>query len=212
MAGRLRTRWLNLHSDEVFFRDTAHGFLAWALGTVLVAIIAAMAASSAIGGATSAVTSVMQGAAQGATQGAVQRGNATGFSPADYLIDRAFRPAPGAAPSAATLAGEGQNAAAEAVSILAYDLTNGDDVSTEDRAYLAQIVAARTGLPEADAARRVDELVTAAKFAKAQAIQAADDARKAAATAALFTALSLVIGAFVACAAGALGGRMRDED
>jgi membrane protein DedA with SNARE-associated domain len=26
IAGRLRTRWIGVHSDEVYFRDTAHGF------------------------------------------------------------------------------------------------------------------------------------------------------------------------------------------
>ena len=30
LAGRLRTKWASIHSDEVYFRDTAHGFLAWA--------------------------------------------------------------------------------------------------------------------------------------------------------------------------------------
>lgn len=44
-AGRLRTRWHGLHTDEVFFRDTAHGFLTWALATVVVAIVAVGASS-----------------------------------------------------------------------------------------------------------------------------------------------------------------------
>jgi hypothetical protein len=30
IAGRLRSRWIGVHSDEVYFRDTAHGFVAWA--------------------------------------------------------------------------------------------------------------------------------------------------------------------------------------
>jgi hypothetical protein len=45
MAGRLRTRWHGLHTDEVFFRDTAHGFVTWALATVVIAIIAVVATS-----------------------------------------------------------------------------------------------------------------------------------------------------------------------
>src|ERR1700676_3648054 len=32
LAGRLRTKWVSVHSHEVYFRDTAHGFLAWAVG------------------------------------------------------------------------------------------------------------------------------------------------------------------------------------
>jgi hypothetical protein len=39
LAGRLRTRWLNVHSHEVHFRDTAHGLLVWALATVLGAVM-----------------------------------------------------------------------------------------------------------------------------------------------------------------------------
>jgi MFS family permease len=34
VAGRLRTRWFNLHSHEAHFRDTAHGLLVWAVTTV----------------------------------------------------------------------------------------------------------------------------------------------------------------------------------
>ena len=50
LAGRLRTRWITVHTDEVYFRDTAHGFLAWAVATLLMATLL----SSAIGTALSA--------------------------------------------------------------------------------------------------------------------------------------------------------------
>src|SRR4029079_17235113 len=36
LSGRLRTKWVGVHTDEVFFRDTAHGFMAWAVSTLLV--------------------------------------------------------------------------------------------------------------------------------------------------------------------------------
>jgi hypothetical protein len=84
-------------------------------------------------------------------------------------------------------------------------------VSPTDRAYLARLVAARAGIPEADAQKRVDETITKAKAAAEAAKQAADAARKAAATFALFTALSMLIGAFIASVAAALGGHQRDE-
>src|SRR5476651_1874640 len=51
LAGRLRTKWTGVHSDEVFFRDTAHGFLAWAFATVLSAAVLASAATHIVGGA-----------------------------------------------------------------------------------------------------------------------------------------------------------------
>jgi len=46
LTGRLRTKWVGIRTDEVFFRDTAHGFLAWALATVLVATFLTLAASA----------------------------------------------------------------------------------------------------------------------------------------------------------------------
>ena len=46
LTGRLRTKWVGIRTDEVFFRDTAHGFLAWALATVLIATFFAIAASA----------------------------------------------------------------------------------------------------------------------------------------------------------------------
>ncbi|HEY4212973.1 MAG TPA: hypothetical protein VGM84_15945 [Steroidobacteraceae bacterium] len=45
VAGRLRTKWVGVHTHEVFFRDTAHGFVTWAVATVFVAAIAAAGAS-----------------------------------------------------------------------------------------------------------------------------------------------------------------------
>src|SRR6202165_6011215 len=51
LAGRLRTKWATIHTDEVYFRDTAHGFLVWAVGLVVTAAFLAFAATSLIGGA-----------------------------------------------------------------------------------------------------------------------------------------------------------------
>lgn len=45
IAGRLRTRWHGLHTNEVFFRDTAHGFVTWALATLVVAVVAVIASA-----------------------------------------------------------------------------------------------------------------------------------------------------------------------
>src|ERR1700710_1399976 len=78
LAGRLRTRWIGVHSDEVYFRDTAHGFLAWAFASVLGAILLASPVSSLIGGGAS-------GAMQGATSATSQTG------PMDGYIDTLMR-------------------------------------------------------------------------------------------------------------------------
>ena len=91
-------------------------------------------------------------------------------------------------------------------------LVNGfeKEISAADRSYLAQLVAARTGLSQPDAEKRVADAVAQAKAAEAKARQAADAARKAAAHMALWTCLALLIGAFVASYAATIGGKQRD--
>jgi hypothetical protein len=111
LAGRLRTKWANLHGDEVYFRDTAHGFVTWALGTLLSIAPVTMAAShavrttaevgaAAVGGAGAAAAAagpaMMGGARDAGPMGGPRRGN-----PMDYYVDLLFRPA-GPAPTAPT--------------------------------------------------------------------------------------------------------------
>ncbi|TIW88868.1 MAG: hypothetical protein E5V51_06980 [Mesorhizobium sp.] len=211
LAGRLRTKWVGIHTDEVYFRDTAHGFLAWALATLLVVGVLGSALSAAIGSGVQAASTVASGAAMGASAGATT--NASGASAdnaTSYLVDSLFRPADPAKLAAAN-PGDEAAAAGQASRILIAGTVAGE-VSAEDKTYLAQLVAARTGLSEADAKTRVDAVLAKAQDAKVKAKQAADTARKASATFALLGALSLVIGAFIASAAAALGGRQRDEE
>src|ERR1039457_2395772 len=54
ITGRLRSRWIGVHSDEVYFRDTAHGFVAWAFASVLGPVLLASPASNLLGGGSSA--------------------------------------------------------------------------------------------------------------------------------------------------------------
>jgi hypothetical protein len=192
ITGRLRKKWTGVHTHEVFFRDTAHGFLSWALTTIVGTVLLAGAASSIVGGGLHAASAIAGGAAQ-ATSGV-----------SGYAVDALFRSERGT-PSASD-----QDAAGQATRILANGLRNGD-VPATDRTYLAQLVAAKTGVSEVDAQKRVDDTIAATKDAETKARQAADAARKATATFAIFTALSLMIGAFVACAAAAYGGNIRDE-
>jgi phosphodiesterase/alkaline phosphatase D-like protein len=101
------------------------------------------------------------------------------------------------------------DARAEAARILANGVASGD-VPTTDRTYLSELVAARSGISQEDAQRRVDTAIAQAKAADVKARQAADAARKAASEASIFTALSMLVGAFIACIAAALGGQRRD--
>jgi hypothetical protein len=211
LTGRLRTRWVGVHTDETYFRDTAHGFLAWALATLLVVGILGSALTSFIGGSVQAASTVVSGVAQGASAAASSSSAGDGASNATaYFVDSLFRPADPARLSAA--GGESDAAAtAQATRILIASAAEGQ-VSEEDKTYLSQLVAARTGLSEADAKARVDAMLAKVEDAKVKAQQAADTARKAAATFALVAALSLVIGAFIASAAAVLGGQQRDDE
>jgi hypothetical protein len=195
MAGRLRTKWTGVHTDEVFFRDTAHGFLAWAVGVVLGTALLASAASSLVGNTAQAGATIASSAAQGATQAV-----ASSFDPA-YSVDALFR-------SDRPASGDTTASRAEVGRILTVSLRNGD-LSPDDRHYLAQLVGDRTGLSPADADKRVGDWFAKAK---ATAADAADAARKAAAAFAFATCISMLVGAFVASVAGALGGRLRDEN
>jgi hypothetical protein len=201
MAGRLRTKWVAVHTDEVFFRDTAHGFLAWALGTLIVVGLLTSTTTAAINGSGRAAATLASGAAQNT-----------------YYVDLLFRqnvnPNGNSAladnSSNAQVTGlSDQETRAEAATILAQGAT-GTGVSQTDSAYLAQLVSARTGLAPADAQARVNDVLSQEQAAITKAKQVADAARKASAMAAIYTFISLLIGAFIASVAGAIGGRLRD--
>ncbi|WP_256749197.1 hypothetical protein [Mesorhizobium sp. Mes31] len=211
LAGRLRTKWVGIHTDEVYFRDTAHGLLAWALATLIVVGVLGSALSAAVGSGVQAVSTVASGAALGASAGAsANAGGAPTDNATSYLVDSLFRPAD---PSKLATAGpDGDAAAAGQASRILIASAAAGEISADDKTYLSQLVAARTGLSEADAKARVDALVAKVEDTKVKAKQAADTARKASATFALLGALSLVIGAFIASAAAALGGRQRDDE
>lgn len=199
VTGRLRTKWVGVHSDEVYFRDTAHGLLAWALATVITVGLLFSAASNIGGAGLQAAATIGGGAAQAGVSAASSSDVSMG-----YGVDTLFRRT---TPDAT---GNPAAAQSEAARILAMGMANGD-VPQADRAYLAQLVAARANIPLPEAQARVNTAVENAKAAVQRAKEAADAARKAAAKTATFTALSMLIGAFIASAAAALAGRQRDE-
>jgi len=198
IAGRLRTKWSGLHTDEVFFRDTAHGFLAWSLATVIVVTVVAVSGGAGIKEAAQDVTASAGVAAQN-----------------NYFVDELFRentnPAVGTAPGLPPQPSGSADSQLrlEAETILAHSAVVGQ-LSPADNAYLSQLVSAHTGLASADAQARVSDVVAQENAAITKAKQAADTARKASAQLAIYTFVSMLIGAFIASVAGAIGGRLRD--
>jgi hypothetical protein len=192
LAARLRSKWVGLHTNEVFFRDTAHGFIAWAFATLL--------SAGVLGAAT---THIVAGATAGLGSGAAQ--TAQSVNPSQIYVDRLFRPATATPAAGATAGAAGSNEAAraEATRLWAATVGQNSELLTPDRAYLARLVATQTGLNQADAEKRVDEVIAEAKAA-------ADRARSAAAKLAFWMTASLLFGAFAASLAAAEGGQMRD--
>lgn len=214
LAGRLRVKWASVRTDEVYFRDTAHGMLSWAVATLVTAaffggLMSKMAGTAVDAGAGVAKAAMASGAAATAAVANSDggNGNSAGDNPLDYFSDMMLRSEkPGTVDDA--------NLRRETVRILANSVPNGS-LATEDRAYLATRIAERTGLDRVTAERRVDDVyarsAAAAAKAKATAKEAADKARKAAAGTALWLTVSLFIGAFIASWCATIGGRLRDN-
>ncbi len=127
IAGRLRVKWADTHSDEVFFRDTVHGFLAWGVATLFSVVVLTSVTTATV----NTTAEVAPAAAQAAA-----RATATSASP--------------------------------------------------------------------DTAVRQDGAAT-------DAVNATEATRKAIVGFSFASFLSLLIGAFIACVAAALGGRLRDK-
>jgi hypothetical protein len=211
LAGRLRTRWVTVHTDEVYFRDTAHGLLVWALSAIAGAWLLGSAASSVASGVAHLGASVVEAAgaaaggpaAQVVGQAAPSEGNPTG-----YFTDLMFRS------DHPDTAGKPPASHAEIGRILATDLSSGT-MPAADKTYVAQVVAARTGLSQADAEKRVADVFDQAQNAKQKAADAAksaaDAARKTGVYVALWAFISLLVGAFSASYMATVGGRVRDD-
>jgi hypothetical protein len=203
LAARLRTRWVNVHTHEVFFRDTAHGFLAWAFATLLTA----SALSSATAYLANGTAAGLGGTASQATRS---------VNPADIYVDKLFR-AEGTAQAASepTTAPSSGNAStamptnapnrsrAEVLRLWTASFHDNQDLSAADKTYVTRVVAARTGLSQADAEKRVNDVIAEAKTA-------ADNARKGAAKLSFWLTAALLFGAFAASLAAVEGGSLRD--
>ena len=217
MAGRLRAKWVSLHTEEVAFRDTAHGLLAWGVATLFTAWLVASTASSLVSGGVPAGAQVAGGAASAATAAAAGGAGAAGADaakngdggPMGYMVDSLFRN-PKAKPSPSSP----EQATGEVARIFANAAASGK-LPEEDARYAGQLVAQRTGVSQQEAEKRVNETFNQVQAKKKEletkAREAADAARKASAAAALALFISLLIGAFIASYAATIGGRQRDD-
>lgn len=236
LAGRLRTRWIVTPADEVHFRDTAHGFLAWAVSFVVSLGFLAGASVAVLHGGmqagAGAASAVAAGAAAKTQDGPLSdfTGNTTAYfldvlmrpdassdpaqpSPAPYAP-----PGPGGQPGTLQAPGTGlgperTTSSTEVGRIFLNGLRSGM-LTPEDIRQAGRLVADRTGLSRPDAEKRVSETFTRLKTrlhdAELAARDAADKARKAAAYVSLWGFASLLLGAFGASLSATWGGRQRD--
>ncbi|RRU75550.1 hypothetical protein [Stenotrophomonas maltophilia] len=261
LAGRLRTKWTQIHGDETYFRDTAHGFVSWAVATLLTAGLLTSAIGGVLGAGAKVAGATAGAAASTAGVAAAGAGSAAAAAPEgdlNYWVDSLFRnatipgpdaagapPAPDAAPGNAPMdpaappppvaaaagprdarmappprpmpgngpMGDRREVRAEVNRIIVNSL-QGDGLDPADTQYLSQLIARETGMSPAEAQARVTDVQTrmraALEKAKNTAKEAADDARKATAYAALWLFITLLIGAFFASLSATWGGRRRD--
>ncbi len=211
LAGRLRIKWASVHTHEVYFRDTAHGMLTWAVASLITATLLAGAVRAILSGAidlgAGAGAAVAPMVAAATVSAAPNNTSDSTANPIDYFSDMLLRSdqAPADANSGAMRS--------EVSKIFVTDLRAGR-LTPEDRDYLARTIVKRTGMNQTDAERRVDDIYArvtkASADTQAAAKEAAETARKAAAHSALWMFVALLIGAFVASLAATFGGRQRD--
>lgn len=208
LAGRLRRQWIELRGSETFFRDTAHGFLSWALATILLFI--------AVGIAGGSVAKDAGKAAMNAT--------ASTTSTVNYWAAALLRDAP--APTATSSSASNDERTSEArdrrnmrlpiyrsehVAAIFQRAIETGKLPASDARYLGRIIAATSDLSTTEAESRVlttfDNLKADVRAAKAKA----ETARKMTAYSLLWVSISLFIGAFVASVSATFGGRLRDS-
>lgn len=217
LAGRLRTRWANTQPDEVYFRDTAHGFLTWALATLLTAGLLTSVVASIVGGGVQAGANVVGAATSAAVGSAVSSERDSDASWTGYFSDLLFRRDASSSLSAGPFDDSSQSSPAEDAREVGRIFLQSRDATTlpaADVSHLGQMVARRTGMDRQAAEARVTET-----FARAQAAvkgmedtakEVADEARRATAYGSLWLFIALLAGAFFASLAATFGGRQRD--
>jgi hypothetical protein len=195
LTGRLRRRHHDATEDESDVRDGAHGLLVWAGAAVLGTIIAV----GGIGAAANAVGNVAATATEAAS-------NTVDVDPNAYFIDTLFRANQPVAGTDATAARD------EAGRIFAQAALGDGTIAAEDKTYLANVVAANTGLTPEEASARVDQVAANVEAARQKAIEAARIARNTGIIGAFLLAASLLISAIGAYWAAQKGGNHRDKE
>ncbi len=224
LTGRLSIMWLAVHTDEVYFLDTAHGFLSWAVAALATAALLTSVIGSFVSGGIQAGASMAGGVATVTEVGSEMSKPNYDSGPMGYFVDSLFRQDINVSVAISDLTERGSmpgehpkpvtaGFVPEFTRIFMNSIRTGS-LPEEDVRYVGYVVAQRTGLTQQNAEKRVSDtyarLQTKVRDAETAAKEAADKGRKASAYAALWLFISLLIGAFVASFAATVGGRQRD--
>jgi hypothetical protein len=206
VAGRMRSRW-HEPGHEVEFRDGLHGALVWAVGVLISALLvfatagaAANTGANLVGKATGRIAN-SSGAMDGVIDTLLRATTVADPTPAVASPPAAGQATTPARPRAANAA-SGEEARAEISRILTSSVAGGS-ITPDNRTQLIQLVAQRTGIPQAEAERRVDQAVNDAR-------EAADNARRAAILTGFVTAAALILSLAAGWWAAQRGGHHRD--
>jgi predicted flap endonuclease-1-like 5' DNA nuclease len=188
IAGRVRARAYDASDHQAEMRDGIHGVLVWAAGVLIGVFLGMSAAGTMLGLTGQAATSIVSGAAQ----------SEEGGTAVESLADTLLRPAAGSTQraDAATRAELGRIAAPAVV---------GGEITSDDRTYLAQVVASQSGLSVPEAEARVDQALATARTA-------AQNAKNAAVIMGFIVTASLLVSAAAAWWAATVGGTHRDSN
>jgi hypothetical protein len=204
LAGRLGSGWSTVKGDEVYFRDTAHGFLAWAVATLITAALLTSVVGTIIGGTAKVSAATATSAAP------INKVTDSGDEPNSYILDALFRGANAATPD------RPRGDVMAEVSRILLNAMPSESISITDTQYVAELISQRTGLSQPVAEKRVavtfDRLKTKNAELLATTKNAANKARKATAYSALWLFISLLMGAFAASYFATYGAKRRDFD
>jgi hypothetical protein len=222
LTGRLRARWPSAHADEVYFRDTAHGFLAWAVATLVVATLLTSASGSMVNAGVQTTVAAANGAMNMSTTLAKEVvSESTDNHQMAYWMASLLRPdanmqhqtADDQTSPTPTLPASTAAPVAEMTRIFAHALST-ESLAATDLTYLGLLISQHTGLTPQESESRVNTLFSSMQASKnaatTKAKEAVEQARKATVYISLWLFASLLIGAFAASLAATCGGRCRD--
>jgi hypothetical protein len=205
IAGRMRKATLLVTPDERAAQDGVHGLITWGAGMLLSGLLTAYIFTATVNKAADLSAQAAGPALAQVVKGIGDKGG-NFFS---YYVDRALRP--GATPPPNP--GATEDLHPEVARLLTRSLT--DNLSDDDRTYLARVIEQRTGVSDAEAKTRVDQMVNDAHTAYQKAIDQAKDtankARKAAIESTTWFAIVTLLAAVLSWFAAVIGGRHRDE-